>query len=128
MASEKLTKIMEGTFKGETMEVGMYLAMAKRAELEGHADIAMYFRQLATEEAGHACEVATLLGNKIKPTTKENIEYMLGGEAMATKEKADAARIAREEGFGEAATFFDAASRDENRHHNALEGFLKKLK
>jgi rubrerythrin len=73
MASEKLTKIMEATFKGETMEVGLYLAMAK-------------------------------------------------------KEKADVARIAREEGFGEAATFFDGASRDENRHRSGLEGFLKKLK
>jgi rubrerythrin len=125
--SEKLTKIMEATFKGETMEVGLYLAMAKKAELEGLADVAMYFRQLAMEEAGHACEVGTLLG-KIKPTTKENIEYMLGGEAMATDEKATAARIAREEGNAEAATFFDAASRDEKRHHNALEGFLKRLK
>jgi rubrerythrin len=127
MASEKLTKIMEATFKGETMEVGLYLAMAKKAELEGLADVAMYFKQLAMEEAGHACEVGTLLG-KIKPTTKENIEYMLGGETMATQEKADAARIAREEGFGEAATFFDGASRDENRHRSGLEGFLKKLK
>jgi rubrerythrin len=127
MASEKLTKIMEATFKGETMEVGLYLAMAKKAELEGLADVAMYFKQLAMEEAGHACEVGTLLG-KIKPTTKENIEYMLGGETMATKEKADAARIAREEGFAEAATFFDGASRDENRHRSGLEGFLKKLK
>jgi rubrerythrin len=125
--SEKLNKIMEATFKGETMEVGLYLAMAKKAELEGLADVAMYFRQLAMEEAGHACEVGTLLG-KIKPTTKENIEYMLGGEAMATDEKAAAARIAREEGNNEAATFFDVASRDEKRHHNALEGFLKKLK
>jgi|AGTN01.2.fsa_nt_gi Rubrerythrin len=127
MASEKLTKIMEATFKGETTEVGLYMAMAKKAELEGLPELAMYFKKLAWEEAGHACEVGLLLG-KIKPTSKENVEYMLGGETMATKEKADAARIAREEGFGEAATFFDAASRDENRHRSGLEGFLKKLK
>ena len=127
MASEKLTKIMEATFKGETMEVGLYLAMAKKAELEGLPDVALYLKQLAMEEAGHACEVG-LLSGKIKPTTKENLEYMLGGEKMATQEKADASRIAREEGNGEAATFFDAASRDENRHRSGLEGFLKKLR
>ena len=49
------------------------------------------------------------------------------GETMATAEKADAATIAREEGNLEAATFFDAASRDENRHRSGLEGFLKKM-
>ncbi len=31
----KLTKIMEQTFTGETMEVGLYLAIAKKAELDG---------------------------------------------------------------------------------------------
>ena len=121
----KITNIMEATFKGETMEVGLYLAMAKKAELEGRADIAMYLKQLAWEEAGHACEVATMLG-KIGDT-KANLEMMHQGETMATKEKADAARIAREEGNSEAATFFDAASRDENRHRSGLEGFLKNM-
>ena len=121
----KITNIMEATFKGETMEVGLYLAMAKKAELEGRADIAMYLKQLAWEEAGHACEVAMMLG-KIGDT-KANLEMMHKGETMATGEKADAARIAREEGNLEAATFFDAASRDENRHRSGLEGFLKKL-
>lgn len=121
----KITSIMEKTFTGETMEVGLYLAMAKRAELEGHGDVALFFRKLAGEEAGHACEVATILG-KVKDT-KANIEYMMGGEAMATKEKLDAARIAREEGNNDAALFFESASKDENRHRAALEGFLKKL-
>jgi rubrerythrin len=120
MASEKLTKIMEATFKGETMEVGLYLAMAKKAELEGLADVAMYFKQLASEEAGHACEVGTLLG-KIKPTTKENIEYMLGGEAMATR-KGRCGSYRAEEASARLRPS-STGVRDENRHHNALEGF-----
>jgi rubrerythrin len=122
----KLTKIMEQTFTGETMEVGLYLAMAKKAELDGHPEVATYLRGLALEEAGHACEVAIMLG-KIK-STKENLEYMLGGETMATKEKMDAARIAKEEGNNDAATFFERASADENRHRSGLQGFLNKLK
>ncbi len=121
----KITSIMEKTFTGETTEVGLYLAMAKKAELEGHADVAMYLRKLADEEAGHACEVATLLG-KIKDT-KFNLEMMHQGETMATKEKLDAAKIAREEGNNDAAIFFESASKDENRHRAGLETFIKRL-
>ena len=122
---DRITNIMEKTFAGETTEVGLYLAMARKAELEGLPDVAMYLKQLAWEEAGHACEVALLLG-KIG-NTRANLEMMHKGETMATKEKAEAAKIAREEGKPEAATFFDAASRDENRHRSGLEGYLKKL-
>ena len=121
----KLTKIMEQTLTGETMEVGLYLAMAKKAELDSHPEVATYLRGLAMEEAGHACEVAIMLG-KIR-STKENLEYMLGGETMATREKMDAARIAKEEGNNDAATFFERASADENRHRAGLQGFLNKL-
>jgi rubrerythrin len=121
----KLTKIMEQTFTGETYEVGLYLAMAKKAELDNMPEVATYLRGLAMEEAGHACEVAIML-NKIK-STKENLEYMLGGESMATKEKMDAARIAKEEGNNDAATFFERASADENRHRSGLQGFINKL-
>jgi len=122
----KLTKIMEQTFTGETMEVGLYLAMAKKAELDNMPEVATYLRGLAMEEAGHACEVAIML-SKIKGT-KENLEYMLGGETMATKEKMEAARIAKEEGNNDAATFFERASADENRHRSGLQGFLNKMK
>lgn len=122
----KLTKIMEQTFNGETMEVGLYLAMAKKAELDGLPAVALYLRGLAMEEAGHACEVAIMLG-KIK-STKENVEYMLGGETMATKEKMDAARVAKEEGNNDAVSFFERASADENRHRSGLQGILNQLK
>jgi rubrerythrin len=122
----KLTKVMEQTFTGETMEVGLYLAMAKKAELDGLPEVALYLRGLALEEAGHACEVAIMLG-KIK-TTKENLEYMLGGETMATREKMDASRIAKEEGNNDAVSFFERASADENRHRAGLQGFLNKMK
>ncbi|HTY91814.1 MAG TPA: ferritin family protein [Methanocella sp.] len=122
----KLTKIMEQTFTGETMEVGLYLAMARKAELDNLPEVATYLRGLAMEEAGHACEVAIML-SKIKGT-KENLEYMLGGETMATKEKMDAARVAKEEGNSDAEAFFIRASADENRHRSGLQGFLNKMK
>ncbi|RMF93454.1 MAG: rubrerythrin family protein [Candidatus Schekmanbacteria bacterium] len=121
----KTDENLEKNFKGETSEVGLYLAMSKQAEIEGYPDIAMYLRQVAMDEAWHAAWVAKIQG-KIG-TTKENLEKMLSGESGATVGKAEAAKIAREEGNEEAARFFEIASRDEDRHRAGLEGFLKKL-
>jgi rubrerythrin len=53
---------LEANFKGETAEVALYLAMSKQAEREGHHTAAMYFRQVAMDEAWHGAEVAELLG------------------------------------------------------------------
>ncbi|RMF91033.1 MAG: rubrerythrin family protein [Methanobacteriota archaeon] len=116
---------MEMNFRGETAEVGLYLAMSKRAEEEGHPDIALYLRQVAMDEAWHAAEFATLLG-KIGDT-KSNLEKMATGEGGAEKAKANAAEVARKEGNEAAAALFERASRDEARHKAGLKGFLEKL-
>ena len=121
-----LEKILKATFKGETTEVGWYLAMSKIAEKESMPDVAIYLRQIAMDEAWHAAEVAEILG-EIKPDTKSNIEMMLEGETMAEGEKADAAKIAREEGNLAAALFFERASYDEGRHKAGLKGILERL-
>ena len=122
-----LEQILKDTFKGETTEVGWYLAMSKVAEQEGFADIAVYLRQIAMDEAWHATEVAEILG-LVKETTRENLEMMLEGESMAEVEKAEAAELARKEGNTRAALFFERASLDEARHKAGLNGFLKRLK
>ncbi|MFQ5800545.1 MAG: ferritin family protein [Candidatus Hydrothermarchaeales archaeon] len=121
----KTEENMEMNFKGETSEVGLYLAMSKRAEEEGHPDIALYLRQVAMDEAWHAAEFATLL-RKISDT-KTNLEKMAGGEGGAHKGKSEAARIAREEGNEEEAALFERAAKDEARHKAGLKGFLSKL-
>lgn len=122
-----LEKILKNTFKGETTEVGWYLAMSKIAEREGFADVAVYLRQIAMDEAWHATEVAEILG-LVKETTIENLEMMLEGESNAEIEKAEAAEIARQEGNTKAALFFERASMDEARHRAGLNGFLERLK
>ena len=71
---------LKAHFKGETTEVGLYLAMSKQAEREGHHTAAMYFRQLAMDEAWHASEIAEILG--MIGDTKANLEMMLKGETM----------------------------------------------
>ncbi len=121
-----LENILKDTFKGETTEVGWYLAMSKVAEQEGFADVAVYLRQIAMDEAWHATEVAEILG-LVKGSTVENLEMMLEGESKAEIEKAEAAEIARNEGNTRAALFFERASLDEARHKAGLKGFLKRL-
>ncbi|MGB9928226.1 MAG: ferritin-like domain-containing protein [Methanosarcina sp.] len=122
-----LEKILKDTFRGETTEVGWYLAMSKVAEQEGLADVAVYLRQIAMDEAWHATEVAEILG-LVKGTTLENLEMMLEGESKAEIEKAEAAELARKEGNTRAALFFERASLDEARHKAGLKGFLNRLK
>ncbi len=117
---------LEANFKGETSEVALYLAMSKQAESEGHHTVAMYFRQVAMDEAWHGAEVAQLLG-MIKDT-KTNIEYMLAGETNAAHEKAEAAKAALAEDNPDAAQFFERASKDEERHRAGLEGILMRFK
>nr|AAU83222.1 conserved hypothetical protein [uncultured archaeon GZfos27A8] len=116
---------LKANFKGETTEVGLYLAMSKQAEREGHHTAAMYFRQLAMDEAWHASEIAEILG--MIGDTKSNLEMMLAGETMAETEKADAAKAAEAEGNIDAARFFERASKDEARHKAGLKGILMRF-
>ena len=121
-----LENVLKNTFKGETTEVGWYLAMSKIAEKEGLSDVALYLRQIAMDEAWHAAEVAEILG-LVKNDTRLNLEMMLDGETKAEVEKAEAANLAREEGNVAAALFFDRASYDEARHKAGLKGILKRI-
>ncbi|RZN15096.1 MAG: rubrerythrin family protein [Methanosarcinales archaeon] len=118
-------KELEANFKGETTEVGLYLAMSKQAEREGHHTAAMYFRQVAMDEAWHAAEIVELLG-MIKDT-RSNLEMMLKGETMAETEKANAAKKAEAENMIDAARFFGRASKDEARHKAGLKGILMRF-
>ncbi len=114
---------LEKSFQGETSEVGLYLAMAKRAEEEGLPGVSLYLKQVAWDEANHAAWVAAIQG-KIKDT-KSNLERMLNGEKGACGNKCQAAEEARKEGNEEAALFFEKASDDEKRHAAGLEGLLR---
>jgi rubrerythrin len=116
---------IEQNFRGETAEVGLYLAMAKQAEREGYPEVAGALKSIAMDEAWHAARFAELNG-KISTSTKENIEKMLAGECGANKGKKEAATKAKETGCDPAHDALDESSRDEARHARALEGLLKR--
>src|SRR5208282_2859024 len=82
-------------FKGETEEVGLYLAMARQAQREGYPEIAEALKRIAWEEAEHAARYAELNG-LISENTKENLEKMAHGEMGANNGKRQAAIKAKE--------------------------------
>jgi rubrerythrin len=116
---------VEQNFRGETAEVGLYLAMARQAQREGYPEIAEALKTIALEEAWHAANYAELSG-KISASTKENLEKMLAGETAANKGKREAAVKSREAGVDPAHDFFDESSRDEGRHARTLQGLLNR--
>jgi rubrerythrin len=113
-------------FKGETEEVGLYLAMARQAQREGYPEIAEALKRIAWEEAEHAARYAELNG-LISENTKENLEKMAHGEIGANNGKRQAAVKAKEVNVDEAHDLFDESSRDEARHHLMLKGLLKRF-
>jgi rubrerythrin len=110
-------------FKGETHEVGVYLAMARQAQREGFPEVAEALKRIAWEEAEHAARFAELNG-LIATSTKENLSTMLLGENAANKGKSNAALEAKTNGLGEVQDFFNESARDEARHAAILKGLL----
>lgn len=113
-------------FKGETSEVGLYLAMSRQAQREGYPEIAEILKSIAMDEAWHAARFAELNG-LISNSTKENLEKMFKGETMANIGKQEAAIKAKENGFDEAYHILSESSKDEARHAKALEGLLNRF-
>jgi rubrerythrin len=121
----EMEEAIRNEFRGETWEVGAYLAMARQAQREGYPEVAMVLQSIGMEEAWHAAHFAELNG-VISGSTKENIEKMLRGETEANQGKREAAVKAKELGQDHAHDILDESSRDEGRHARALEGLLKR--
>lgn len=116
---------LEANWDGETEEVGLYLAFAKKAEEEGFPEIAQTFTKAALEEGWHAAEIAAIQG-KVK-STRENLAWRVEAELGAEKGKAEAAEMARQDGNAAAAEFFARASKDEGRHAAMFLGHLQRM-
>lgn len=124
---EELKQALEGQFRGETGEVGLYLAMARTAQREGLPEIGEVLKRIAWEEADHAARYAELNG-KISTKTIDNLTMMYKGELGSNKIKKDLAVKAKEANLDEVHDFIDEASRDEARHAHMLKGLIDKLK
>jgi rubrerythrin len=121
----ELENDVQTNFKGETSEVGLYLAMARQAQRDGYPEVAETLKTIAWEEAEHAAQFAEMNG-LISTDTRENIENMIKGEIGANNGKKAAAKKAKEVDIDPAHDFFDESSRDEARHAQMLQGILKR--
>lgn len=113
-------------FAGESQANRKYLAFAKKAESEGHAQVAKLFRAAAEAETVHAHNhLRELKGIK---GTKENLETAIGGETEEFKNMyPKMIKEAEQEGNESAKTSFNYANEVEKIHAALFEKAHKYL-
>ena len=121
---EDIKTDLRANFNGECTEVGMYLAMARVAFLEGYPEIGLYWEKAAYEEAEHAAKFAELLGEVITDSTKKNLEMRVEAENGATAGKTDLAKRAKALNLDAIHDTVHEMARDEARHGKAFKGLL----
>lgn len=112
-------------FKGETAEVGIYIAMARQAEREGYPEIADAMKRVAWEEAHHAAEFCELIGG-VSESTKENLARLVKGECGANAGKKDIATRSKADNQDAIHDCIHEACKDEARHAAGFNGLLKR--
>jgi len=126
---------LKAAFAGESQANRRYLYFAAKADVEGQNDVASVFRSTAEGETGHAHgHLAYLEAGGDEDTdlpfgkTRENLKAAIAGE---THEYTDMypgmAKLARTEGFGEIADWFETLSKAERSHANRFQKALDAL-
>ncbi len=112
-----------------------YLYFARIADVEGYPDVAGLFRDTAEGETGHALGHLEFLKAVGDPATdmpigrtRANLESAVRGEAgEGDVMYPEMARVAREEGFPEVASWFETLSRAERSHSSRFRKALESL-
>lgn len=123
------SEVLEGlraNFIGECTEVGMYLAMARQADREGYPEVAEAYTRIAYEEADHAARFAEILGEVVKPNTKENLKARVEAEYGACAGKKDLATLAKQKNLDAIHDTVHEMCKDEARHGKAFKGLLER--
>jgi rubrerythrin len=101
-----------------------YLYFARKADIEGQPEIAALFRSVSEGETGHAFGHFDLLAEVGDPVTgvkvgesADNLKSAVEGETYEyTQMYPGFARTARDEGFTEAAEWFETLAKAEKSH------------
>jgi rubrerythrin len=126
---------LKAAFAGESQANRRYLYFAKRADVEGHADIAGLFRDTAEGETGHAHGHLDYLKPVGDPATGEpigntdaNLKAAVAGETYEYTEMYPGfAKTARDEGFEEIAEWFETLARAERSHAGRFQKALDSM-
>jgi rubrerythrin len=115
---------LKAAFAGESQANRRYLYFSRRADVEGYADVAGLFRDVAEGETGHAFghfEFLEEVGDPVTGVpvgdTEKNLRSAIEGETYEYTEMYPGfARTARDEGFEEIAEWFETLARAEKSH------------
>lgn len=131
----KTLENLKAAFAGESQANRRYLYFAKVADVEGYPEVASNFRETAEGETGHAHGHLDYIKTVGDPATglplgdtEANLRAAVAGE---THEYTDMypgmAKMAREEGFGEIADWFETLAKAEKSHAGRFEQMLKTI-
>jgi len=115
---------LKEAFAGESQANRRYLYFARAADVEGQPEMAALFRSVSEGETGHAFGHFDLLKEVGDPVTgvkvgatSDNLKSAIEGETYEyTQMYPGFARVAREEGFAEAAEWFETLAKAEKSH------------
>jgi rubrerythrin len=115
---------LKTAFAGESQANRRYLYFARAADVEGQPEMAALFRSVSEGETGHAFGHFDLLKEVGDPVTgvkvgdtADNLKSAIEGETYEyTQMYPGFARVAREEGFAEAAEWFETLAKAEKSH------------
>jgi rubrerythrin len=124
-------------FARESQTNRRFLFFAQKADIEGHPDIAVLFKNIAEGETGHAhghLEYLAAFGSGDPATGMEigdTVDNLRSAVASETYESADLypafASAARAEGFNEIAEWFETLARAEQSHAARFQQGLETL-
>ena len=122
----KTLKNLQAAFAGESQARNKYTYFAKIAQSEGYEQIAEIFLKTARNEQEHARLWAQALG--LIGDTKQNLLSAAEGENYEwTDMYTQFARDAKEEGFNDLATKFEAVAAIEKAHEERYKALLKNV-
>jgi rubrerythrin len=126
---------LKDAFAWEAQANRRYLYFAKKAEAEGHPEVAALFRSTAEGETGHAnghLEFLERVGDPITGlpmgSTRELLASVVASETHESTEMYPRmAQVAREEGFDDVADWFETLVKAERSHATRYTKALAKL-
>ncbi|WP_339061199.1 rubrerythrin family protein [Tepidibacillus marianensis] len=135
--NSKTLENLKTAFAGESQANRRYIYFAKKADVEGLADISSSFQRIADGETSHAFGHFDMIlkfggGDPVTNlpvgTTEENLKSAIAGEEYEFSEMYPGfAKIAREEGYDEIAEWFEVMSKSEKAHANTFKRILDRL-
>ena len=135
MITENLTSVnLMKAFAGESQARNKYEYFAKVAQKEGYRDIAEHFQRAADNEKVHA-KLELALNNRMTSgsedsfgDTKANLQEAIDGESYENITMyPDFAKVAKDEGYKEAAKLFSGIGKIEVEHENMFKMLLERL-